>query len=136
VEPFLAEYAASHAYQGAVPQSRLPEYYREADVFVIASVEEGLAMVIPQALACGLPVICTAHTGGDMLVQDGVNGFVVPIRDPDAIARRLAELRDDPARLESMKRAAVESVAHGRSWSDYGRAMAEHYLRLVRREPR
>jgi glycosyltransferase involved in cell wall biosynthesis len=131
VEPFLRRHAGHYEYKGSVPQSTLPQFYGEADVFVIASLEEGLAMVIPQALACGLPVICTTHSGGDDLVRDGVNGFVVPIRDPEAIAARLALLRDDPDRLARMKRAAVETMAKGRSWSDYGIAVAAGYRALL-----
>jgi len=131
VEPFLQRYAGHYEHKGSIPQSRLPGYYAQADVFVIASIEEGLAMVIPQALACGLPVICTANSGGDDLVRDGVNGFVVPIRDPDALAERLAALRDDPDRLAAMKRAAVESVAHGHGWRDYGLAIAARYRALA-----
>jgi glycosyltransferase involved in cell wall biosynthesis len=130
-EPFLREYAGCYEHKGTVPQARLLGYYAQADVFVIASLEEGLAMVIPQALACGLPVICTANSGGEDLVRDGVNGFVVPIRDPDALAERLAELRGDPDRLAAMKRAAIESVAQGHAWRDYGLAVAARYRALV-----
>jgi len=135
VEPFLREHAGAYTYQGVMPQPCLAKQYREADVFVIASIEEGMAMVILQALACGLPVICTENTGGDAVVRDGVNGFVVPIRSPDAIARCLVELRDDPVRLAAMKRAAVESVASGRSWSDYGRTIADRYRELAASRP-
>jgi glycosyltransferase involved in cell wall biosynthesis len=131
----LDRYKGFFEYHGAVPQNRLSEFYAQADVFVIASIEEGLAMVIPQALACGLPVICTSHTGGADLVEDGVNGFVVPIRDPGAIAERLSTLRDDPERLAAMKHAAVKSVASGHSWSDYGRAIADRYRNLVAMPP-
>jgi len=130
-EPFLQRYAGRFQHKGAVPQSQLLELYGQADVFVIASIEEGLAMVIPQALACGLPVICTTNSGGDDLVRDGVNGFVVPIRDPDAMAKRLAALRDDPDRLAEMKRAAAQSVAHEHSWRDYGLAIAARYRALA-----
>lgn len=130
-EPFLRAQTGHFEHKGAVPQARLPAFYAQADVFVIASIEEGLALVIPQALACGLPVICTSNSGGEDLVRDGVNGFVVPIRDPDAIAERLARLRDDPDRLAAMKRAAVESVAHGHGWRDYGVAIAARYRALV-----
>ena len=131
VEPFLRAHAGRFEHKGTVPQARLPEFYAQADVFVIASLEEGLALVIPQALACGLPVICSEHSGGDDLVRDGVNGFVVPIRDPDAIAQRLAALREDPDRLAAMKRAAAASVAHGHGWRDYGFAIAARYRALV-----
>ncbi len=131
VERFLREYAGGYVHHGAVAQARLREFYCEADVFVIASLEDGFAMVVAQALACGLPVICTSNTGGAALVSHGENGFVAPIRDPDAIAARLVELRSDPARLAAMQRAAVESVAAGRSWSDYGRSIAAEYRALA-----
>jgi len=130
-EPFLERHAGGYQHKGTVPQTQLLDLYGQADVFVIASIEEGFGMVIPQALACGLPVICTANCGGEDLVRDGVNGFVVPIRDPEALAERLAALRDDPNRLAEMKRAAVESVAHGHSWREYGLAIAAHYRALV-----
>jgi glycosyltransferase involved in cell wall biosynthesis len=131
VEPFLRRYEGRFEYRGSFPQSQLAGQYAQADVFVIASIEEGLALVIPQALACGLPVICTTNSGGDDLVRDGVNGFVVPIRDPEAMAARIAALRDDAERLAAMKRAAAESVAQGHSWRDYGLAVASNYRALV-----
>jgi glycosyltransferase involved in cell wall biosynthesis len=132
--PLLRKYQGLYSYGGVVPQARLLDYYRDADAFVIASVEEGLAMVILQALACGLPVICTTNSGGSAVVTDGVNGFVVPIRAPHAIAERLVWLRDDPPRLDAMKAmkaAAVASVATGHSWRDYGRAVAQRYRDLA-----
>jgi glycosyltransferase involved in cell wall biosynthesis len=76
-------------------------------------------------------VICTTNSGGDDLVREGVNGFVVPIRDPDALAERLAALRDDPDRLAAMKRAAAASVADGHAWRDYGLAVAAGYRALA-----
>jgi glycosyltransferase involved in cell wall biosynthesis len=130
-EAFLERYTGCYQHHGSRPQSQLRGLYGQADVFVIASIEEGFAMVIPQALACGLPVICTTNCGGADLVRDGVNGFVVPIRDPEALAKRLAALRDDPDRLAEMKRAALASVSHGRGWREYGLAVAAHYRRLV-----
>jgi len=135
VEPFLRDFAADHVWHGTVPQARLTDYYRNADVFVIASLEDGYAMVVPQALACGLPVICTENTGAAELIEEGVNGFVVPIRDPDAIARCLSALRDDPARLAEMKRAAASSLGEGGSWREYGRRVADHYRRLIAEHP-
>ena len=54
--------------------------------------EEGLALVQAQALACGCPVIGTWNTGAADLFSDGVEGFIVPPRDPKAIAERLRQL--------------------------------------------
>src|SRR5204862_5026240 len=54
---------------GAVAGSALPRFYRCADVFCLLSVEEGLALVIVQAMAMGLPVIATPNTGAEQLIQ-------------------------------------------------------------------
>ena len=64
----------------------LAERLRSADVFVLPSLEEGLARTSLEAMACGLPVVVTPNTGSNDLVTEGINGSVVPIRDPQAIA--------------------------------------------------
>jgi glycosyltransferase involved in cell wall biosynthesis len=51
------------------------------------SVEDGFALVVAEALACGLPVITTPNTGASDLIHPGENGEVVPIRDPQALAQ-------------------------------------------------
>ena len=78
-----------------VPQADLPEIYRSADVFVFPSLLEGMGLVVLEAMASGLPVITTPNGPGD-LVRDGVDGFVVPIRDVDAIVEKLEYLRTHP----------------------------------------
>jgi glycosyltransferase involved in cell wall biosynthesis len=65
---------------------QLAERLRSADIFVLPSIEDGLAFTVLEALACGLPAITTPNTGASDLIQSGVNGEVVPIRDPQAIA--------------------------------------------------
>ena len=70
----------------SLPHPQLAERLRGADIFVLPSLEDGFARTVTEALACGLPVIVTPNTGASDLVQSGVNGEVVPIRDPQAIA--------------------------------------------------
>ena len=77
----------------AVPQHELPGFYARAHVFALASREEGLALVQVQALACGLPLVCTTRTGGADLggrtvVEHAVS--VVPPDDPERLAAALA----------------------------------------------
>jgi alpha-maltose-1-phosphate synthase len=69
-----------------LPHPQLAERLRNADIFVLPSLEEGLARTSLEALACGLPIIVTPHAGSNDFVTPGVNGEVVPIRDPHAIA--------------------------------------------------
>ncbi len=72
-----------------LPHPQLAERLRSADIFVLPSLEDGFARTVTEALACGLPVITTPNTGACELIQPGVNGEVVPIRDPQAIANAL-----------------------------------------------
>jgi glycosyltransferase involved in cell wall biosynthesis len=73
----------------------LAQLYRESDVFVFPTLLEGMPLVVLEAMACGLPVIVTANGPGDV-VRDGVDGFVVPSRDEEAICDRLERLYRDP----------------------------------------
>lgn len=130
---------------GHVKQSELVMHYAEADCFVIASVEEGMAMVQMQALACGLPLICTVNTGGqdllemDMTVQsylgNGVTeysaGYVVPINAPMAIADCLRRLAADDDLLERKKQAASRVSGEDLDWRLYGKRAIRNYSKLL-----
>lgn len=105
---------------GHVDHYRLSEYLSQCDVGVQPSTEEGLSMVIPQMLACGLPVIATPNTGAGEVVTDGVNGYIVPVRDPAAIADRLEQLFTNPGLLGTLQRNAASLSAADLSWDAYG----------------
>lgn len=75
---------------GAVPRSRMPEEYAWADVFLMPSISEGSANVCYEALGRGLPVVTTHNAGS--VVREGVEGFLVPPGDAEAIAGRIEEL--------------------------------------------
>ena len=93
------------------------------DVFVFPSLFEGFGLVLLEALAAGLPIITTPHTAGPDLIQDGVEGFIVPIRDSRAIAERLEQLHRDPTRLAEMSRQARRRAAEC-SWAAYEETVA------------
>ncbi|TGD82224.1 glycosyltransferase family 4 protein [Hymenobacter wooponensis] len=111
-------------FRGLVPNQELPELYSSAHVFVLPSIEEGLAMVQGEALACGCPVIATTNTGSEDLFTDGVEGFVVPIHSPDHIRERLQQLADDHSLQLRMSEAAMQRVKAMRGWDSYGQALA------------
>ena len=69
-----------------LPHPELASRLRTADVFVLPSLEDGFAQTVAEAMACGLPVVTTPNTGASDLVEDGINGSIVPIRDPSALA--------------------------------------------------
>ena len=78
---------------GRVPRSQIQHHYDWADVFLLPSICEGSATVTYEALAAGLPVICTPNTGS--IVRDQTDGFIVPIRNPEAIAECVHRLAND-----------------------------------------
>ena len=132
IKPFLARYASDIIrHLGPFPQANLFKYYSQGSVFCLASIEEGLAMVQAQAMACGLPVICTTNTGGADIIRDGVDGFVVPIRDVNALKEKLLYLYKNPEHRRAMGESAHNRVVTGFSWSDYGMKMCQHYSNIV-----
>lgn len=105
---------------GSVKQETLAQYMSTSHVMVLPSLEEGLALVQGQALACGCPVLCSTNTGGEDLFTDGVEGFIVPIRDVAALTERMQQLADDPALQARMSEAALRRVQSLGGWKDYG----------------
>ena len=102
----------------SLPHSRVLDLMQEADVLVLPSLTEGCALVVLEALACGLPVIVTPNTGSLEFVRDGCEGFVVPIGSSDAIADRLNALNRDRELLAAMSRNAHATAAE-KSWESY-----------------
>jgi glycosyltransferase involved in cell wall biosynthesis len=98
-------------------RAALAEQYRESDVFVFPTLLEGMGLVVLEAMACGLPVIVTANGPGD-LVRDGVDGYVIPVRDPEAIADRLEQLYRDPDLRRTMGENARQRALEF-SWERY-----------------
>ena len=103
----------------------------KSHVMVLPSVEEGLALVQAQAMACGCPVIASENTGARDLFTDGVEGFIVPIRDADAIADRLQKVADSPGLRLRMREAALRRVKSVGGWDQYGERMFQIFSEAV-----
>jgi glycosyltransferase involved in cell wall biosynthesis len=116
---------------GPVPHHALKQIMGASDVLVLPSVEEGLALVLAEALACGCPVIASTNTGAADLISQGREGFIVPIRSPDVVAERLQRLARSPDLQRSMSQAALAKARAIGGWRDYGDAMMEVYGRLL-----
>ena len=84
--------------------------FAAADLFVLASRREGFGNVIVEAMAAGLPVLATRCGGPAVLIEDGVNGFLVPPEDPHALAGAIRALLPNPARRESVVAAGLETA--------------------------
>jgi glycosyltransferase involved in cell wall biosynthesis len=121
-----ARYEGLYRHTAHVPHKDLPSLFREADVFVFPSLIEGLGLVVLEAMACGVPIITTTRGPGDV-VRDGIDGFFVPIRDPESIANRLDQLYRDPSLREQLGRNAREQALR-HSWQAYAERAADAVL--------
>ena len=99
---------SSMTFHGQVPRNQATEWFERADVFVLPTHSDGFALTQLEAMAHGLPVIATPCCGE--VVQDGINGVVVPAGDAAVLAEAIRGLAREPQRLAAMSRAALETV--------------------------
>ena len=95
-------------FRGRVPRSVIAEYFASAAMLVHGSLIEAAGNVLLEAMASGLPVVCTDAGGPAEYVQNGVTGFVVPVANPQAMAARIIELLEQPMLLEQFGRSGRE----------------------------
>jgi N-acetyl-alpha-D-glucosaminyl L-malate synthase BshA len=91
-------------------RSDVPELLRCADTLVLPSETESAPLTILEAMSTGLPVVATRVGGIPEMVEDGRNGFLVPLKHPEDIAERILELHADRGKLRRMGEAARETV--------------------------
>ena len=116
---------------GAIPHVDLPAYVTACDVFLGTSVGgESFGMVLVEAMASGLPVIASDIAGYDEVVRDGVEGLLVPPRDPEALAAAVATILDDRV-LAARFAAAGRERAAAFDWDVVGARIEELYGRAI-----
>lgn len=99
-------------FAGQLDRDALAELYRQASVLVLGSHREGLPNVVGEAMAQARPVVATRVGGIPELVQDGVNGVLIPPGDPEALASALSRLAADPHEARQMGLAARTTIEH------------------------
>lgn len=132
MEQFVTKFKSPNIiFQGHKPQHELYKYYSQGSVFVMPSLEEGLSLVQPQAMSCGLPLICTTNTGGEDLITNEAEGFVIPIRDVDSLKEKILYLYENREICTQMGNAAMKKVTQGYSWNAYVEKLITEYKALL-----
>lgn len=129
-DPYFAGFLKMHSgpnvyFKGVVNGGMLASMFSQGSVFVLPSLADGFGMVVSQAMACGLPVVVTQSTGAADLVTEEVNGFIVPSKDVKALKAKLLFLYENQDIAVQMGMYALESVASGQTWDDYGERLAK-----------
>jgi glycosyltransferase involved in cell wall biosynthesis len=128
VKPILARYQdLPIEWSPSLSHDKLAERLRSADMFILLSLEEGLVRAAQEAMACGLPVILTPNTGTNDFVVEGVNGSVVPIRNPEATAEAALAWWD---RIRGGYRVPVSNLQQQLSFERLERFFLGHLRRL------
>jgi alpha-maltose-1-phosphate synthase len=107
-----------HRYLGSVPHSVVLDELRQHDIFLFPTFFEGYSLAVAEALSQGLPVVTTQNSGVADIIEDGKQGWIVPVRDSEAIASRLQQCLDTPKIVTEMGQAAL-SLAGNYSWGHY-----------------
>ena len=127
--PFIKAVAHEKiTFVGAVPRAEVKNHLSTAHAMVLPSIEEGLALVQGQAMACGCPVIATPNTGSETLFQHEREGLIVEARSTEALTAAFARMADNPAQREAMSAACLERVKRLGGWKTYG----EHIVSVAR----
>lgn len=114
------------AFAGARDQQILPYYYAAAEMVVMPSHYESFGMVALEAMAMGTPVIASEVGGLAYVVRDGYNGFLVPRRNAEALALRIADLLNDQPLRQHLSRNAMH-FAHDYDWATIAERIAAIY---------
>lgn len=95
---------------GMRPRETLAPLYQEAEMFVLPSAQEGLGIVVLEAMACGVPVISTRCGGPESVITHGENGLLVPTNDPEAMAEAILYLAEHPAQRTRLATNALTTI--------------------------
>ena len=114
-----------------IKQNKLINFYNSSDLFITCSIEEGLSMVQAQAMACGLPVVCTTNTGGDEIIDQNKSGYILPIRNIDILKEKINYFYNNPEIRIAMGKNALEKANNFLSWENYGKKMIKFYNTIL-----
>jgi starch synthase len=114
---------------GPISRSQVQTCYQQADVFVMPSLADSYGLVVAEAMSAGIPVIVSENTGANEIMNDGVEGFVVPIRNARSICDNLTFLFENREKCDSMGLAGTLS-AKVMDWNKYEATCADFYRTL------
>ncbi|MBX9879500.1 MAG: glycosyltransferase family 4 protein [Candidatus Obscuribacterales bacterium] len=127
---YKGEYA-DFTYEPTRPHHEVLRLMQTCDVFVLPSIVEGRALVQQEAMLCGLPLIVTPNAGGDDLIEEGKTGFLVPIRNPEAIAEKINWCADNKSQLTEMGKLA-RAKAKSLTWDRYRQLVLQAIVPLAK----
>ena len=117
-------------YLGHKEQNMLYKYYSQSSVFCIPSIHDGFPLVIPQAMSCGLPVICTRESGGAEFIKNNYNGIIVKSKNSKQIENAIKKLFYNHNLLKKMSVNAINTVKKNLTWETYANKLIDNLIKI------
>lgn len=118
------EYIKLYNFTGHVTHDKVAEILSESHAMVFPSLSDAFGLVVLEALGAGVPVICTCNTGASDLIEDGYNGFVIPIGDKKSIQEKVDWFIDNKEKIKTMSKNAYDT-AKKYTWEKYNNGIID-----------
>ncbi|MCA9496057.1 MAG: glycosyltransferase [Nanoarchaeota archaeon] len=136
LEVIINEYIARDDSIVRVSHTRnIVKYYQNASIFIHPSLTEGFEKVSFEAMACGLPIIVSNHTGASSVISEGKEGFIVPIRDSESIEKHIKYFYDNPKEVIRMGKNS-RKLAERYSWDNFSGKIYKIIKTVLRKRER
>ena len=119
---------------GWIPHNELPQYIASADIYVSTALSDaGLAVSTAEAMASELPVIITDFGDNRKWVKDGINGFIIPLRDPEVLAQKIIYLLQNESERKKLGKANRQIIEEKNNWEKEMGKMEKLYQELIKK---
>ena len=127
------KYATDVDFAGMVLHDKMPGILQNYDVMIFPSLGEGFSLSMVEALACGLPIISSTNTGVNDFIDDGKNGFIVPVQNTAAIVDKMEWFINHHEEIPRMGRIAIETASE-LTWDNYHKKVAAAVREIMEHE--
>ena len=126
------EYKKLYNFSGHVTHERVAEILSESHVMVFPSLSDAYGLVVLEALGAGVPVICTNNTGASELIEDGYNGYVIPVGSTISIQEKVDWFIDNKDKIENMSKNAHDT-AKRYTWDKYNKEITNSIEEIIKK---
>ncbi|MFQ5786442.1 MAG: glycosyltransferase family 4 protein [Thermodesulfobacteriota bacterium] len=130
----LKKYEGQYKLLSFIANYELYKYYTQGSVLVLPSLQDSFGKVVIEAMACGLPVIVSENTGAKDVVRNGIDGFVVPIRDVETLKEKILYMYENPDVCRQMGQNAKERVNKDFTLDAYANRMINVFRSILNRK--
>jgi len=123
--------ASKVAFIGRVPHQDVAKYLNAADIYVSTSLSDGSSACLLEAMACSLPPIVTNIEGNREWIKDGINGCLVPMRDPQKLAEKIIYLANNRNIREKLANKAIQTIKTRINWEENTATLNDTITKLV-----